>query len=67
MKQALLDGDRNAEERNQLLQTRLQEKVKVQVDESLHELKERFNENLELIEQKFKQNNVQVRAFIEKS
>lgn len=31
------------------------------------ELKNRFNENLELIQQQFKQNNVQIRAFVEKA
>ena len=46
---------------------KLQERVKVQVDESLSELKNRFNENIELIQNKFKENNVQIRAYIEKS
>ena len=67
MKDALLDGDKNAEERNQIFTNRLQEKVKTQVDESLLELRNRFNENLELIEQKFKQNNANIRAFVEKT
>lgn len=39
----------------------------MQVDESLLELRNRFNENLELIETKFKQNNANIRAFIEKT
>ena len=31
------------------------------------ELRNRFNENLELIQQQFKQNNVQIRAYVEKA
>ena len=58
MKDTILDGDRNAEERNKIFMNRLQEKVKAQVDDSLEELKNKFNENLEVIEQKFIDNNV---------
>ena len=51
----------------QIVVNKLQERIKIQVEESLNELKDRFNENLELIESKFKQNNAQVKAFVEKS
>jgi len=37
------------------------------MDVSLLELKNRFNENLELIESKFKQNNSQIKAYVEVS
>ena len=49
LKDQILDGDRSQEERNQIFANRLQEKVKTQVDESLSELRNRFNQNLELI------------------
>ena len=49
LKETILEGDKNMDERNQVFSNRLQEKVKAQVDESLSELRNRFNQNLELI------------------
>lgn len=37
------------------------------MDNNLNELKNRFNENLTLLEQKFKLNNQQLRDFVEKA
>lgn len=67
IKDGVFDNDAKFDQRVSVVSTRLQEKIKIQVDESLNELKTRFNENLELIESKFKQNNAQVKAFIEKN
>ena len=50
LKDAILDGDKNAEERNQIFASRLQERVKAQIDESLAELQQRFNQNIEAIQ-----------------
>ena len=54
MKDGVVENDSKFDQRVAIISNRLQEKVKVQVDESLNELKNRFNENLELIETKFK-------------
>jgi len=67
LKEAISESERNQDDRNETFTKRLQEKVKLQVDESLSELRNRFNENLELIQSKFKENNLQIRAYIEKS
>jgi len=40
--------------------------MKIQIEESLVEMRQRFNENLDLIESKFKQNNVAVKSYVEK-
>lgn len=57
LKDSFQDGDTNLDARIQLASSRIQEKLKLQVDESLLEISDRFNENLEIIESKFKQNN----------
>ena len=62
-----MESEKLTDERNSVFTGRLQEKVKLQVDDSLGELRNRFNDNLELIQEKFKENNLQIRAFIEKS
>lgn len=54
LKDSVLDGDSNLDQRMQIIMNKLQERIRAQVDESLDQLKERFNENLELIETKFK-------------
>ena len=66
VKERILDGDSNADERIRLMQQKMQGRIKDQIDESLVELKNRFNENLELIESKFKQNNDQIKAYVER-
>lgn len=59
------DGDSNLDARIQVALSKLQEKIKLQTEEGLLEIKDRFNENLDLIETKFKQNNTQIKAFVE--
>ena len=53
-----MESEKLTDERNSVFTGRLQEKVKLQVDDSLSELRNRFNDNLELIQEKFKENNL---------
>lgn len=67
IKDMVTDGDTNLDERINMILGRIQDRVKVQIDENLLELKNRFNENLDLIEGKFKQNNTQIKEYVDKS
>jgi hypothetical protein len=48
------DGDTNLDDRIQVALSKMQERVKLQIDDNLSGLQEHFNSNLESIESKFK-------------
>jgi hypothetical protein len=55
----------NIDEHISMAMLRQQDKVKQMIDLALADLTNKFNENLDLIESKFKTNNTQIKQFIE--
>jgi len=62
----MADGDINLDDRTQVAVSKIQERISLQLDQNIKTMQQSFDDNIGVIEDRFKANNGQVKGHIER-